>query len=168
MVSKALYENHKRTLFTVDQIVDDFLNLVSMENEQSTNEQLELGQKVKQFLEERHAQYEIEKAEKEKKGKRQRKEEEEFVETFFLPMDLLFEVLNDRFQSEECNAGIIIDDLFNLKYAQNSFELCLLICKLLSEQTVQLVVLTDERPKPLEDKGTKAHEMEIEDIKKLS
>lgn len=86
LLSKALYENHKRSLFTIDQIVDDFLELVSQENAPCTNEQFELGRRVRQYLEEKHSQFEAEKAEKEKK-KRGRKDEEELTETFYLPSE---------------------------------------------------------------------------------
>ena len=84
LVAKALYENHKRKLSVIDEIVDDLVELTSQENPACSRNNLTWGQGEAVFGRETDAEWDWEGWEK--KAKRVKgKEEEVFKETYYLP-----------------------------------------------------------------------------------
>mmetsp|Transcript_8825 Transcript_8825/g.8179 ORF Transcript_8825/g.8179 Transcript_8825/m.8179 type:complete len:145 (+) Transcript_8825:3026-3460(+) len=105
---------------------------------------LPVGEKVQKYLEERDEELkkQLEEQEKKKKKAKPKKGEEEpevnQAEFKFLTKELLIEMLALRMKEEDCNAGVIFDNLESENYPDIKFVVEA-ICEAVPRQNVQLL-----------------------------
>lgn len=103
-----------------------------------------MADEATKFLEEKAEQLEVDLAEQEKKKKQKKKKGEEEPEIVpatykYLPRDLLLKMLRKRLCEEDCNAGVIFDNLTSENWPNEKFGIEI-ICDAVPTQNIQIVL----------------------------
>ena len=132
-LAQFMSSNHQRHIVNLNEILD-----------WNIERETEAAAKAKKYLEEKNTEYELLVAEREKNKKKRKKGEEEpeiRKEDFeYLPEEILIELLEERVNIPECNAGVIFDNL-SAKLYPKEIDGLRTILKAIPSQHIQLVNL---------------------------